>query len=167
MNDDEWMTAQGAAATLNRSDRQLRTYVQQGKLQTRRRGPGGRVEYRAADVYALAAELGPSDAPPRVETAEIVPSSALARRVDELTNALLDAQARAERAETALRLLPPPEEAQAWRAELAEQRATAQGLRAELAAAHGAGRIAWRLVAALVALAALLALGLVLLALFR
>jgi hypothetical protein len=166
-NDDEWMTAAGAAATLNRSDRQLRTYVQQGKLHTRRRGPGGRVEYRAADVYALASELGPGDTPPRVETAEIVPSSALARRVDELTNALLDAQARAERAETALRLLPPPDEAQAWRVELAEQRAQAQGLRAELAAAQGAGRIAWRLVAALVALAALLALGLVLLALFR
>jgi hypothetical protein len=39
-NDDEWMTAAAAAATLNRSDRQLRTYVQQGKLHTRRRGPG-------------------------------------------------------------------------------------------------------------------------------
>ena len=91
----------------------------------------------------------------------------MARRVEELTGALLDAQARAERAEAYLRMLPPPEEAAAWRAELQEARAVAQGLQAQLAAAQGAGRIAWRLVAALVALAALLAVAVVILALLR
>lgn len=149
------MTAQAAAAVLNRSDRQLRTYAQQGRLRTRRRGPGGRVEYRAADVYALAAELSPDATPPRVEIAEIVPSNELARRVEALTTALLEAQARAERAETALRLLPPPDEARRLAADAEAARADAAALRAELGATRGSARAAW--LVAIVALAVTLA----------
>lgn len=160
------MTAQGAAAILNRSDRQLRTYTTQGRLRTRRRGPGGRVEYHAGDVYRLAAELDPSATPPRVEIAEIVPSSQLARRVEELTNALLDAQSRAERAETALRLLPPPEDAAAWRAERDAARAEVAALRELLAQMKGSSRaLVWISIAlalvAVLAVAAVVVLALV------
>lgn len=168
MSDDaeEWMTPAGAAAVLRRSERQIRSYAASGKVRSRRRGPSGRVEYFAPDVHALAAELGSARDVPRVEVAEIVPSYALAQQVERLHAELLAAQDRAARAETMLRLLPPVEEAQALRAERDAARAQAEGLRAQLAQAQGAGSMAWRLalvalLVALVAVGAVVALALV------
>jgi DNA-binding transcriptional MerR regulator len=167
MNDDtEWMSPAGAAATLRRSERQLRNYAQQGKLRTRRRGPGGRVEYLAADVQALAAEMQVERDLPRAETVEIVPSTQLAAQLERLHVALRDAEVRAAQAEQALRLLPPPEEARALQAEAAEARAEVRTLRELLAEARGTSRAAWRvaliaLAVALVAVVAVVALALI------
>lgn len=165
--EDDWMTAEGAAAVLRRSTRQVRTYAQQRRLRSRRRGPQGRVEYLAADVYALANELGSERDLPRIETAEIVPAVQLANQIERLNEALRDAEVRAAQAEAALRLLPAPGEAQAWRAERDAAKAEAATLRELLAEARGGRSMAWRL--ALFALAvALLAVGaLLVLALLR
>jgi hypothetical protein len=164
-DDNEWMSPAGASSVLRRSERQIRNYAAQKRIRTRRRGPGGRVEYYAADVYALASELQVERDPPQALTAEIVPSTQLAAQVERLHQALRDAEARAERAETALRLLPPPGEAQQWRAELVEAKAIAEGLRSQLAQSQGAGAMAWRLalvalLIALLAVAAVVALAL-------
>lgn len=159
MNDDtQWMSAEGAGATLRRSTRQVRTYAQQGRLRSRRRGPQGKVEYLAEDVYTLAAELGSERDPPRVETIEVVPAVQLAAQVERLQAELRETIARAERAETALRLLPAPDEAQAWRAERDAARAEAAALREMLAAARGAG-VTWGRVALIALLIALVAVG--------
>lgn len=163
--DNEWMSAEGAAATLRRSTRQIRTYAQQGKLRSRRRGPGGRVEYAAADVYALAAELQSERDLPRSETVEIVPSTQLAAQVERLQAELRETIARAERAETALRLLPPPDEAQSWRAERDAALARAEALADTISELRGANRLWGRLallalVVALVAVVAVVALAL-------
>jgi len=167
MDDNEWMSADGAAATLRRSTRQLRSYAAAGRLRSRRRGPGGRVEYFAGDVYTLASELQSDRSPPRSETVEIVPSTQLAAQVERLQVELRDTLARAERAETALRLLPAPDEAQAWRAERDAAQAEARALREMLAQAKGTGA-AWGRVALLALVIALLAVAaLVVLALVR
>ncbi len=124
-------------------------------------------------MRALAAALQVERDPPQRTTVEIVPSTQLAAQVERLYAELLTAQARAERAETALRLLPPPAEAQAAtaaaRAEAqtaradaqaaqveAAARATVEGLQAQLAQVQGTSAAAWR-VALLTLLLALLA----------
>lgn len=162
---DEWLTPQAAAAVLRRSDRQVRTYAAQKRIRSRRRGPGGRVEYHAGDVRQLAAEMQVERDLPRAETAEIVPAIQLAAQVERLYAALRDAEGRAERAETALRLLPPPAEAQALQTEAAAAKAEAGALREALAEARGSSSTAWRvallaLLIALVAVAAVVALAL-------
>ena len=157
MNDsEEWLTPQGAAAVLRRSDRQVRTYAAQKRIRQRRRGPGGRVEYYGPDVYALAAELQVERDPPRVETAEIVPAVQLAAQVDRLQAELREQVARAERAETALRLLPPPAEAQAWRSERDAALARAEALADTINELRGANQL-WARLAMLALLLALLA----------
>jgi DNA-binding transcriptional MerR regulator len=163
---DEWMSSDGAAATLRRSARQIRVYASRGQIRSRRRGPGGRVEYHAGDVYALAAELQSERDLPRADVVEIVPSSQLAAQLERLQAELRDTLARAERAETALRLLPGAEDAHAWRAERDAAQAEARALREMLASARGTGA-AWgrvallALVIALVAVAAVVVLALV------
>lgn len=155
------MSQAATQARLRRSDRQLRRYVEAGTLRTKRT-TGGRVMYRAEDVERLAAGLDTTAGPPPATVAEVVPSSDLARRVEELTGALIDAERRAVAAEAALRLLPPPQEAQALRAEAAEARAEAEGLRRLLQAVEGGARRAWAVAAVLLVLVVLLTLGLVL-----
>lgn len=153
---DDWMSSQAAQAVLRRSDRQIRTYAQRGELRTRRRGPGGRVEYYGPDVRALAARLDVERDPARVEVAEIVPAVQLQAQVERLYAQLREAEARAVQAETALRMLPDPAQARQLEAVAAQARAEAEGLRAQLAAAEGAGR-AWQRIALLLALVVLLA----------
>lgn len=166
MNDEEWMSSQAAQAVLRRSDRQIRTYAARGELRTRRRGPGGRVEYHAGDVRALAARLDVESSPARVEVAEIVPAVTLQAQVERLYAQLREAESRAERAETALRLLPAPDQARQLETLATQARTEAEGLRAQLAQAEGAGR-AWQRIAlllaviVLVAVAALVALALI------
>lgn len=164
---NEWMSAQAAQAVLRRSDRQIRNYASQGRIKSRRRGPAGRVEYHRLDVEQLAAELRVEHDRPRVEVAEIVPAVQLQATVERLYDQLRDAEQRAERAETALRLLPPPTEARRLEVEAAEARVQVESLRAQLAQSEGTSR-AWQratLILAAVTLAALVAV--VLLALLR
>lgn len=161
MSDSDWLTQAATQARLRRSDRQLRRYVESGALRTKRTA-GGRVLYRAEDVARLAGQLDAEAGPPPAAVAEIVPSSDLARRVEELTDALIAAERRAVAAEAALRLLPPPQEAQALKAEAAQARAEADGLRALLGEVQGGARRAWLVAAVLLVLVLLLAGGLVL-----
>ena len=52
---EDWISSQEAKALLKRRDRQLRRYVQIGRLRSRPRE--GRVEYLREDVERLAQEL--------------------------------------------------------------------------------------------------------------
>jgi hypothetical protein len=182
--DDDWLTSAGASALLRRSERQIRSYASAGKVRNRR-GPGGRAEYHAGDVRALAAALQVERDPPQRTTVEIVPSTQLAAQVERLYAELLTAQARAERAETALRLLPPPAEAQAATAaaraetqtaraeaqaaqvEAATARAKVEGLQAALAQQQGTSAVAWRVALLALLLALLAVVALVIVALVR
>jgi len=166
-DDHDWMTAQAAAAVLNRSDRQIRTYAQQGRIKTRRRGPGGRVEYYRPDVEALAVEIGAAAEPPRASTVEIVPAVQLARRVDELTVQLVEAERRAATLAAALDGGLRPAEAREMQSELARAQAEAEGLRAQLAQATGSTSTAWRVALLALAVALLAVAAVVIIALAR
>lgn len=166
MSHEEYITQAAAAVKLRRSDRQLRRLAAAGRIRTRR-ALGGRVLYHAGDVEALAEQLADDDSPPPAASAEIVPSSDLARRVEVLTDALRVAEQRAAAAETALRLLPPPEQARRLESDAAEARAEVSALREMLAEVRGGARRAWQLVAVLLVLALLLAAALVVVALIR
>lgn len=165
MSSDEWLTQAATQVRLRRSDRQLRRYVEGGQLRTKRTA-GGRVLYHGGDVARLAGQLDLEAGPPPAAVTEIVPSSDLSRRVEELTGALIDAERRAVAAEAALRLLPPPHEAQAWRAERDAAKAEAEGLRALLTEVKGQSNRAWIVSYVLLALVLLLAVGLVLVLVF-
>lgn len=166
--DEDWLSPAAASATLRRSERQIREYARQKRIRTRRRGT--RVEYAASDVRQLAAELQVDRDPPRAESVEIVPAIDLARRVDVLTDALRQAEQRAAAAETALRLLPSPDEARQLRdvakdaqIEAAELRAEVSALKGALGQAQGGEQRAWRAAGILLATVLLLALALALL----
>ena len=139
MSNDEWFNAAEAQAYVNRTDRQLRRYAQQGRVRTRKRG--GRVEYARADLDELRDAL-PDDPEPRGGQ-QIVPAGELLSYVERLQAELQQSAAREGylRAQLEQRLALPDE--RALRDDLAAERQRRAAIEAELQQMRGGRRVAW------------------------
>lgn len=139
MSNDEWFNAAEAQAYVNRTDRQLRRYAQQGRVRTRKRG--GRVEYARADLDQLRDTL-PDDPEPRGGQ-QIVPAGELLSYVERLQAELQQSAAREGylRAQLEQRLALPDE--RALRDDLAAERQRRAAIEAELQQMRGGRRVAW------------------------
>lgn len=143
---ESYYDAAEAARELKCSPRQVQRYAESGRLPRRRLGRKDYYPVRLVEM--LADDLGVDKLPAIPGPPEIVPSNELMLRVDgligrldQLSAALVEAEARARAAEAQLRLLPPPEEAarlrderDGARVELAATKAERDALRAELSA---------------------------------
>ena len=127
--DDEYITAEQAAQILRVTDRQARRYAASGQVQSKR--AGARVLLHRADVERLANELHAYERPP--PTPQIVPQGELLQTIERLRVELQASSIRESALAERLRLLPPPEEAQLLRTDLAAAQAERNALRAELA----------------------------------
>lgn len=139
MSNDEWLNAAESQAYVNRTDRQLRRYAQQGRVRTRKRG--GRVEYARADLDELRDAL-PDDPEPRGGQ-QIVPAGELLSYVERLQAELQQSAAREGylRAQLEQRLALPDE--RALRDDLAAERQRRAAIEAELQQMRGGRRVAW------------------------
>lgn len=139
MSNDEWLNAAESQAYVNRTDRQLRRYAQQGRVRTRKRG--GRVEYARADLDQLRDAL-PDDPEPRGGQ-QIVPAGELLSYVERLQAELQQSAAREGylRAQLEQRLALPDE--RALRDDLAAERQRRAAIEAELQQMRGGRRVAW------------------------
>jgi hypothetical protein len=66
---DEWIDIAEAKRRIGRTDRQVRCYVEQGKIRSRRRG--AYVEYNTTDVDNIATSL-PQDKRPKAEPQQVM-----------------------------------------------------------------------------------------------
>lgn len=158
MSNDEWLNAAESQAYVNRTDRQLRRYAQQGRVRTRKRG--GRVEYARADLDTLR-EGFPDDPEPRGGQ-QIVPAGELLSYVERLQAELQQSAAREGylRAQLEQRLALPDE--RALRDDLAAERQRRAAIEAELQQMRGGRRVAW-LIAIVLAVLLIAAIGYLLL----
>ena len=148
MSDDEWVSAPEAQAYVNRTDRQMRRYAQQGRVRTRKRG--GRVEYARADLENIRDAMGDDTAPRGNQ--QIVPAGELMGYVRELQEQLQQSAAREGylRAQLEQRLALPDE--RLLRDELATEREHRKTLEAELRQLRSGQRIRWGIIAILAVL---------------
>jgi len=143
---DEWIDIEEASRIMGRTSRQVRRYVERGRIQNRKRGV--RVEYLASDVEAIAAEL-PQDSRPRVES-QVMTRGDMLTIVERLQQQLAEAGAREGYLRAQLDQRPALTDTQLVRDELSQIRAERDALQQQIADLRTGGKRAW--VVSLVAL---------------
>ena len=136
---DEWIDIEEASRRMRRTSRQVRRYVERGRVQSRKRGV--RVEYLASDIEAIAAEL-PQDSRPRVES-QVMARGEMLTIVDKLQQQLAEAAAREGYLRAQLDQRPALTDTQLMRDELAQVRAERDVLQSRIADLRTGGQRAW------------------------
>ena len=136
---DEWIDIEEASRRMQRTGRQVRRYVERGRVQSRKRGV--RVEYLASDIEAIAAEL-PQDHRPRVES-QVMTRGEMLTIVEKLQQQVADAAAREGYLRAQLDQRPALNDTQLVRDELAQVRAERDALQTQIADLRTGGQRAW------------------------
>lgn len=136
---DEWIDIEEASRRMQRTGRQVRRYVERGRVQSRKRGV--RVEYLASDIEAIAAEL-PQDQRPRVES-QVMTRGEMLTIVEKLQQQVTDAAAREGYLRAQLDQRPALNDTQLVRDELTQIRAERDALQSQLVDLRTGSQRAW------------------------
>ncbi|KAB8139645.1 hypothetical protein F8S13_27310 [Chloroflexia bacterium SDU3-3] len=149
---DEWIDISEASRRIKRTDRQVRRYVEKGRIRSRRRG--AYVEYHAGDVDTLAAEL-PQDERPRAEPQQLMTRGEMLGLVERLQQQLAEAAAREGYLRAQLEQRPELPDTQAVKDDLVQARAERDALQHQIDALQQGSRRAWILALAALAILAI------------
>ena len=147
MSDEQWIPANQAQRMIKRSDRQLRRFVEQGRL--RRRMNRGHPEYNLADLEQLAATLRPDDRAEAPDQSIVIPPGQALSLIQDLQRQLAEAAAREGYLRAQLDARPSLEDRQAIAEQLQAEKLAKAELQAQLAEAQRGRRGLGRLVVAL------------------
>jgi len=159
-NNDEWMRSNDAQKYLGRTDRQLRRYVQSGRLRTR--VVSGRIQYHQGDLQQLRFELG-EDTRQHAPEQQIIPAGELLNYIRELQQQIAEAAAREGALRAMLESRPKLEDQQLLQQQLAEERArreVLEGEREKLEKEIGGVRLRERMIGIALVLAVILIIAL-------
>ena len=141
MTTGEWIILEEAQRRLKRGMRQVKRYVEEGRLRTRKRGV--RIEYFAPDVDVLAATLITPTYSDEAPKTQIMPRGEMLMLIEKLQQQLAEAAAREGYLRGQLDQRPALEEKQNLMVDLTAVRVERDALRSQISDVRGTNKRIW------------------------